>query len=453
MNGSSTPSFSEFDPDVIPWQRDAIDLVKNDFNYNLGTLELLLSGSVGSAKSLLAAHLGIFHCLAHRGARLMLGRKSLPDLKDTIFTKITEHLEGALIEGLHYKINYQRAAIKFFNGSEIISRSWIDNKFKKFRSLELSAVIIEELTENDIKYKPAYDEIKMRVGRLPHIKENWIISCTNPDAPSHWAYEYWMIADKETRAVIYSITTDNPFLPASYINQLKEDLDPRMAQRMIYGKWLEITKEVVYYEYDIEKNHRKYDYKISQRHPVIITFDFNIGVGKPLSVALMQFIDDVFHVFGEVVIHGMRTLDAMEELSDRGDLTHKAGYIICGDATGKHRDTRNRHSDWDIIKGYLANHSPAVRFNMLVPHSNPKVRARHIKVNSYCHNAEGKRRLFTYAGAPTAEKGLRLTRLRQGSSYQEDDSDEFQHITTAIGYAVCAASDQLKRKRQGTLQL
>ncbi len=191
---SSTPSFSEFKP-VIPYQKRVLQLIR-DYDYSQGTLEILLSGSVGSAKSLLAAHAGIRHCLQHKGARLMLGRLGLPDLKDTIFKKITEHLEGTKLvggkpfkEGKHYFIRQDIAYIKFFNGSEIISRSWSDNKFLKLRSLELSAAIFEELTENEEKHMPAYRETTMRVGRLPHIKENWIISCTNPDDPGHWVYD------------------------------------------------------------------------------------------------------------------------------------------------------------------------------------------------------------------------------------------------------------------------
>lgn len=191
---SSTPSFSDFKP-VIPYQKRVLQLIR-DYDYSQGVLEILLSGSVGSAKSLLAAHAAVKHCLSYKGARLMLGRLALPDLKDTIFKKICEHLEGTklaggglLTEGKHYWIRQDTAHIKFFNGSEIISRSWNDNKFLKLRSLELSAAIFEELTENEEKHMPAYRETTMRVGRLPHIKENWIISCTNPDGPGHWVYD------------------------------------------------------------------------------------------------------------------------------------------------------------------------------------------------------------------------------------------------------------------------
>lgn len=447
---SSTPSFKDFDPDIIPYQRKVIRLVKKDFDYSQGILEILLSGSVGSAKSILAAHLAVFHCLQFPKARILLGRKALPDLKDTIFTKVLEHLEGTLVEKRDYWVNHLRASIKFKNGSEIISRSWSDRKYKKFRSLELSGAIIEELTENDEKDQQAYNEIKMRVGRLPHVKENFIICPTNPDSPAHWAYQYFILTKKPTRFVFYSVTTDNPFLPKSYIAQLKEDLDPKLAQRMIYGQWLELNTEVIYYEYCPAANYVDNPYNVQLNQPIWISFDFNIGIGKPLSCVVMQFDSSgQCHIFNEVVIEGMRTADACEELAERGLLDYPCKYFIAGDATGKRRDTRSKRSDWDIIKHFMSNHKK-LSFELRVPISNPRIRDRHNKVNSYCNNANGKRRLFVYKTAPTAHEGLRLTKLKEGSTFQEDDSKEYQHITTAIGYAIYQADRDKTRQKQGT---
>lgn len=188
---SSTPSLTEFDPRPIPFQSRVIYDMRKRFDYSIGTHEILLSGAVGSAKSLLAAHLGVTHCMMFSGARLCLARKAMPDLRDTIFRKILDHMEGDLVQGEDYYVNKVNASIRFRNGSEIISRSWRDKKYKKFRSLELSAAIVEELTENDDDDKQAIIELRMRLGRLPHVKENWIIYCTNPDSPHHWAHKYF----------------------------------------------------------------------------------------------------------------------------------------------------------------------------------------------------------------------------------------------------------------------
>lgn len=409
---------------------------------------MLLSGSVGSSKSLLLAHAAVRHCITHERARVLIGRRAMPDLRSTIWTKIIEHLDGGLVRGQDYELNLSRLSIKFCNGSEIMSRSWADGQYLKLRSLELSAAIVEELTENDTdEEKQAYDEIRMRVGRLPHIKQNWIMSATNPGPPSHWAYKYFILPkDHPTRHVFYSITTDNPYLPPQYIEQLKRDLDPKMARRMLFGEWLEIASEVIYYAYDTAAQF-KGEYVVNPAYPVVLSWDFNLAEGKPMSMCCMQYIDDVFHVFDEVIIDGGRTADTVEEL----ELDPKLQYIVCGDAAGKHRDTRGQRTDWDIIMHELKNRNLQVDF--LVPPSNPGVRNRHNRVNAYCKNVDGQVRLFVYQKAPTVDEGLRLVKLKSGSNYVEDDSKRWQHVTTALGYAIYMITLTKDRQKQGTIQL
>ncbi len=447
---SSTPTFSDFDPSVIPYQLKVIKDVKRNYDYSLGTHEVLLSGSVGSAKSILMAHLAVSHCIENRNARFMLGRKAMPDLKSTIFQKVLEHMQDTFTAGVDYTVNQTSASIKFLrNGSEIISRSWSDKHYFKMRSLELSGAAIEETTENDTQ--DFYNEIKMRVGRLPHVPENIIINATNPSDPGHWAYDYFIETKKPTRHVYYSVTTDNPFLPSSYIDQLRSDLDPKLARRMIYGEWVEITKEVVYHAYSKENNYREEDYQVNPNEPIFITWDFNIGEGKPLSLCMFQFVADRMHIFNEVVVEGMRTEDSCEELASRGLLNYPNKYVITGDATGKARSTQSIRSNYEIIENYFANYR-RVRYEVDVPLSNGSVRNRHNLVNAYCQNANGETRLFVYKNAKMADKGLRLTQLKPGGRYVEDDSKEYQHITTAIGYGLATALRHKTKKKQGTVR-
>jgi hypothetical protein len=438
---SSTPSVFEFDPSHIEWQEKLIYDVLNNYDYSLGTHEVLCSGSVGSGKSLPAAHLGVRHCLENQNARLLLGRKALPDLKDTIFRKILDHLEcEQLVLGRDYWVNETSAKIRFRNGSEVISRSWSDRKYKKLGSLELSAAIIEELAENDDDDEQAYEFIKMRVGRLPHIKKSWIISCSNPDAPDHWAYRRLIESKNEQVHVYYSLLEHNPFLPANYKESLLKDMDPMLAQRMIYGKWVSISGQVIYHQYQKEYNYIDKDYQIDLRHPIRISWDFNIGEGKPMSLVLLQIIKDTVHIFAEVIIEGMRTLDSCEELADKGYLDHNVLYILNGDGTGRHRDTRGPMDDWDIIvkffNNYINKRGENINFEKKVPAANPRVRERHNKMNAYMCNSLGERRMLVYKGCETVDKGLRLTKLKKNGNYIEDDSKEYQHVTTALGYSL-----------------
>ncbi len=452
---TSTPTLTKFNPRLIPYQYQVLKLIRTELDYSLGAHEILLSGSVGSAKSILMAHIALTHCLLNPGARFLLGRRSMPDLRSTIFLKILEHIGADLIEEEdEFVENKTIASIKLpMNGSEIISRSWADKHYHKMRSLELSGAAIEETTEN--RDSEFYEEIKMRVGRLPHVKENIIINATNPAGPDHWLYNHFNIGDPEnrinTRHVFYSVTTDNPFLPPQYIEQLKRDLDPKLAQRMIYGQWVEIKGEVVYYAYEKAVNFRDVDYVVDPKHPIIITFDFNIGEGKPMSVALGQYIDGIFHWFDEVIINGARTAETIEEIDGRGYFRKDWKYIIAGDASGKHKDTRSHRSDYDIIlKGFQ---DRQLQHEYLVPLANPPVRTRHNKVNAQFKNTLGQIRCFTYKKCKKLDQGFRLVKLKPGADYIEDDSKDYQHVTTAVGYAIIALINRADSKPQGSQRL
>jgi hypothetical protein len=104
--------------------------IRQNFNYDKGTHEVLLSGSVGSAKTLLLAHLAVTHALMYPGAHVGLGRRTKPELKETLVHIILEHFQGIMDPGF----NKTTAKFKLPNGSRITSFSWADGSYKKFLS-------------------------------------------------------------------------------------------------------------------------------------------------------------------------------------------------------------------------------------------------------------------------------------------------------------------------------
>lgn len=439
----STPSLSEFNPNDIPYQMEVINKIRSELDYTQGFPHLLLSGSLGSSKSTLAAHIGVTHCLLYPMARLLIGRRSLPDLKDTLFTKILEHISEDLVEGEDFHVQHNTASIQFSNGSEIVARSWGDGNFMRVRSLELSAAIIEELTENGDEHG-FYDEIYQRVGRLKHVPEAWILSATNPDSPDSYWYKFFIETQNKLRHVFYSLTEENKFLSPAYIEGLKQSLDPLMAERMLKGRWVRIAGETIYYQYDPSIHYKKdQDYRINPHYPIRLCFDFNIGLNKPLSASFMQYIDDHFHIYDESVIHGARTEELLQDALNRSLIKQNQFIIIHGDASGKHRDTRGPSSDFEIIESFLKKNN--IKYEMQIPSSNPSIRQRHILMNAYFKNTEGRVRITLYKNAKTAHEGFSLVKLKKGGQYIEDDSKPYQHITTAIGYGCFFASSQSQR--------
>ena len=135
-----------------------------------------------------------------------------------------------------------------------------------------------------------------------------------------------------------------------------------------------------------------------------------------------------------IVIEGADTNDIMAELVESGILSKRTLYRVFGDASGKNRDPRSKTTDYGIIESVLKRNR--INYEMNVPRANPPIRRRHNRINAKCCNYEQKVQLYIYKDAEIADEGCRLTKLKKGGNYLEDDSLRQQHVTTAIGYWV-----------------
>lgn len=436
-------SFSTFNPENIKWQYKVLWDQENVWEYHEGVVRVLFSGSVGSAKTTLAGFMAIQHCLDNAKAKCLLGRRSLPDLRDTIYSDIVELLDAdeLLEEGEDY-VCYDNTCRIYFpkTKSEIFSRTWGDRRYRKFRSLKISMAVIEEATENDENDKEAIREIMQRLNRISHIKRNLLLLLTNPDSPTHWIYrDFIERAHEKGTHVYYSLTEQNKFLDPNYITFLRQNLTKKEADRQLRGMWVEIDSDRIYYAYESEKSYlRDKTYQLDPKYPVDFMCDFNIGKGKPMSWALGQVIGNVFHIFREYHAETMRTESLLEEMEADGAFELPVKWRIFGDATGKNNDTRSLWSDYEIIEKFIANYkrkdSTRLEYEICVPKKNPPLRRRHNTANGTFCNDFGKVRFFLYKGCGWVDEGFRLTEPKQGVDNVEDDSLPQQHVTTAITY-------------------
>jgi hypothetical protein len=430
----STPLFQEFSPEEITWQSEARQFIKH-FNYSSGVLELFYSGGVGSAKTIHHVHEIVKNCLHQPNSRWLMVRRTLKDLKRTSWAELLRHMGD--IPQVIKSYNRSELKITFHNGSEILGDSYDDGDLTKFQSLNLSGLDIEEA--NEMPSRDIYEGLKLRIGRAG-VNRNMIFCRSNPDEPDHWLYKYF-INDQEhpNKKVFYSLTEQNPFLPPWYLQNLKRDLSPLMARRKLYGEWISILGEGIYYNYSSARNFKQGEaYKFNPSYPIAICHDFNIGEGKPMSAAVGQRINGVFHVAKTYLMDGLRTLQILEEIAEDKIFEHPTTFYFYGDASGRANDTRSNQSDWDIIEDFVSNYKrkngTSLEFSIDVPRSNPPIRRRHNRLNALFMNDLKEVRLYVYKGAADADEGFRLTKLKKGSRLQEDDSFRCQHVTTAIGY-------------------
>lgn len=436
-------SFTTFDPRPIKWQYKVLWDQAHNWYVDGSVQTVLYSGAVGSAKTTLAAFQAIFHCVNFKRAKCLLGRRSLPDLRDTIYSDIVALLDAdeQLIEGIDYTTYDNTCRILFHKTkSEIFARTWGDKRYKKFRSLKLSMAIIEEATENNQEDRQAIREIMQRLNRISHIKSNTLILLTNPDSPAHWIYrDVIERAHEDGIHVYYSLTTDNSFLDPGYITYLRNNLTKKEADRQLRGMWVEIDSSRIYYAYESEKHFKRDEiYQLSTKYPVDIMMDFNVSQDKPMSWALGQYIGDTFHVFKEYHAYTMRTGQLLEEMAEDGAFELPVRWRVFGDASGKNNDTRSLRSDYEIIEDFLSRFrrkdNSMLEYSMEIPRKNPPLRRRHNTANGMMENDMGLIRFYTYKGCEWIDEGFRLTEPKKGADNVEDDTLPQQHVTTAITY-------------------
>ena len=120
--------------------------------------------------------------------------------------------------------------IKINNGGSIYVMGLDDPT--RIRSMNIGAIFVDELSEFS---EQEYLEMLYRL-RLEHgSRQIW--SATNPAGPSHWAYKRFFAEKSDNREVIKASSLDNPYIPADYVQSLKE-MDKTAYKRYVLGEWV-----------------------------------------------------------------------------------------------------------------------------------------------------------------------------------------------------------------------
>jgi len=205
------------------------------------TTELLYGGAAGGGKSALGCLWLIESCQKYEGSRWLMGRSKLKTLKETTLNTFFD-LSSKLGISDQFVYNGQTNTILWNNGSSIVLKDLFlypsDPNFDSLGSLEITGAFIDEC--NQIVYK-AWQVVKSRIRyRLDEFGlEPMIFGTCNP--AKNWVYKKFYIADRNDslpsyRRFIQALPTDNPYLPESYLQSLRE-LDEASKQRLYYGNW------------------------------------------------------------------------------------------------------------------------------------------------------------------------------------------------------------------------
>lgn len=141
------------------------------------------------------------------------------------------------------------------------------------------------------------------------------------------------------------------------------------------------------------------------------------------------------YLLDEIILTSAVSRQSALEFVERYKEHKNKRVIIYGDPAGRAGEKHGQQSAYTEIESVLR--SSGWTYERRVKPSHPSIKDRQNQVRAKIKNAAGEVSLFVNtAKAPYCHKGLATVQFKKGSAFLEDDSDEYQHITTAIGYMV-----------------
>ena len=286
---------------------------------------------------------------------------------------------------------------KFENILSLAGINYIPNKTAKEIAISRTKKIIFRTLENPemiIGYE-VHDSIIDELDVLPTSKaihcwsriiarnrlkkdhgENTVAVTTTPEG-FKFVYNKWV---KEKNGPEYELiktkTTDNPFLPSSYVENLKMNYDDKLLMAYLEGEFINLQYGQVYYEFNRDKFVVDGSMKLDPTLPVAICVDFNVD---PMIWMVCQSSGrEEINVLYEIYLSNTNTWDMCIKLKSL--IPSSFSVVIYGDASGRSRDTRGNYSDYSIIDEEFRSYFSDIKY--MVPKSNPPVRNRVNCVNN-----------------------------------------------------------------------
>ena len=379
------------------------------------------------------------------GSKWCIVRDSLQTLKRTTIPSFSKVCPQSFIKSY----NQDLQTVTFTNGSQILffGENFADDKeLNRFKGLEVNGFLLEEI--NELQQKTFYKCIE-RAGShiIPNGPKPLILATCNP--ANNWVktliYNKWKLNEMpDNWLYIPSKITDNPHIPAEYLESLKS-MPKYEYEVFVNGNWdlQERTGAEFYKYFNLDKHVGKCTYNPAL--PLHISIDENVNPYLPLGIFQIndkdvRFIDLILGVNPKNTIK-----DVCAEFKFRYP-HHQSGLFIYGDATSQKEDVKQEkgYNLFRIIENELIQYRP----NMRVSQSNPSVKTRGEFINTILYNDFGGIQFMisdklaeaindfcnTKEAADGTKDKTKVKDAKSGVSYQP-----FGHISDLTDYMLCEA--------------
>ena len=217
-------------------------------------------------------------------------------------------------------------------------------------------------------------------------------------------------------------------LPPDVIAAMKRAMSPRQFRQEFEAEFANATGRI-YEDYGLENLTNTI---ILPHEQLLWMHDQNF---TPLSSAIGVKRGESLYLLDEIVLESAISKQSAIEFVERYKNHQNRTVQLFGDPAGRAGEKHGHASDYTDIEGVLRANGWTV--DRRVKHSAPAIKDRQNAVRTKIQTADGHRSLFVNATtAPWCHKGLATVQLKDGSAFQEDQRNKYQHITTAIGYCV-----------------
>lgn len=254
----------------------------------------------------------------------------------------------------------------------------------------------------------------------------WLIGV--PDGLNHYyeLYQYALNSGDPDWAGYHWKSAE--ILPADVIESAK-----RVMSRKQYLQEFEASFETatgrIYEDYG-RANHT--DERIQPHEQLCWMHDQNF---TPLSSAIGVKRGDDLYLLDEIVLESAISRQSALEFVERYKDHKNKHVLIYGDPAGRAGEKHGHASDYTGIESVLRENG--WKFTRKVQKKAPAIKDRQNAVRARICTADNVRHLFVNpTTAKWSDKGLATVQLQKGSTFQEDQKNQYQHITTAIGYMV-----------------
>lgn len=228
-------------------------------------------GGLGSGKTRAGTMRAVALLLSDPGCNIGIFLPTYDLLRLRAMPGVEEDLQ---MVGADYSVNKSEYRIDVAGYGFIIFRSY-DNP-GRIVSFEISHAIVDEIdTLKKEQAELVWRKISERV-RQKRARANTVAVVTTPDQGINgFVYEKWVKKQQPGYELIKAPTTSNPFLPPGYVDQIRANYDPILADLYINGEFVSLNDKKVYHFFSRARHHNPRT--IQQSDWLHVSIDFNIG--------------------------------------------------------------------------------------------------------------------------------------------------------------------------------